>query len=396
MIARPRLAGSLVAAALACGASAALAQQGGGVLPGATAKTPVEIDAANLKWNDAERMATYEGEVVVTQGEATLHAKRLRVYLVKDQAKPAAGKTPGKTPDKTPAKTPAKAAAPAADVGPLGASGSADIRRIEADGPVTVVQKDQVGAGDRGEYDKARDRIVLDGHVVLTQGPNVTGGARMTYRIASRDVVVEGGGARVRSQFVQEQPAAGAAKATPAAGAAKPAAQEAAFPGAGSSREPIQIEANRLEWFDATQRAVYSGAVTAVQGESALRASRMTIFVLRDKAKGAQTAPGAGGKGQIRRIECDGPVTVTQKDQVATGSRAIYDKPANRVELIGNVTLTQGENVTTGQRMIYDLATKQATMIGAGAARAQAVFEPSKGGSDPFGAPGGGAGKPKR
>lgn len=356
--------------ALACGAQA---QPAPGVLPGSTARTPVEIDAANLKWNDVERMATYDGDVVVTQGDTTLHASRMRIYLIKDQTRATA-------------KTPEGRSVPPADAGPIGATGSADIRRIEADGPVTVVQKDQIGSGDSGEYDKARDQVILTGHVVLTQGQNITSGGRLVYRIASRDATISGK-ERVRSQFVQEQAAAqGPAKPQPVAAPA----QGLAFPGAGSSREPIQIEANKLEWFDAQQKAVYSGAVTAVQGEASLRASRLTIFVLRDQSTtGGRTraAPGEGGKGQIRRIEAAGPVTVTQKDQVATGSRAIYDKAANRVELIGGVTMTQGENVTTGSRMIYDLTTKQATMIGGGPSRAQAAFTPAKRGEDPFGGP---------
>jgi lipopolysaccharide export system protein LptA len=385
-------------AVLALAAVGARAQEPAGVIPGATAKTPVEIDAANLKWDDAQRMATYEGDVVVTQGEGTLHASRMRIYLNKDQAAQS-----GKGRAKGDAAKPA--AAPAPEAGPLGATGSADIRRIEAEGPVTVVQKDQIGAGDSGEYDKAKDRIVLDGHVVLTQGKNVTAGARLVYAVSTRDVLIEGGRERVRSEFVQEQTPPAAAKpaqpkaAAPATG--QPAAnQDIGFPGAGQSSGPIQIEANRLQWFDKAQRAVYSGAVTAVQGESALRASRLTIFIERDpaakagKGKGkdakAGAAPTDGGKGRIRRIEADGPVTITQKDQVATSSRATYDKPAHRVDLIGAVTLTQGDNVTTGQHLVYDLTTKQATMIGAGAQRAAAVFTPQKDGG-----PGGKAGASK-
>lgn len=367
----PRVAAfaALTSLALAAGAQA---QPAPGVLPGATARTPVEIDATNLKWNDAERMATYEGDVVVTQGDTTLHASRMRIYLLKDQTKSGGGK----------ASVPAEA-------GPLGATGSADIRRIEADGPVTVVQKDQIGAGDAGEYDKARDEIILSGHVVLTQGRNATSGSRLVYRIGSRNAVITGK-ERVRSQFVQEQAPAG--KPQPAA---KPApAQDVAFPGAGSSREPIQIEADKLEWFDAAQKAIYSGSVVAVQGDSTLRASRLTIFIQREKGKAKSAAPTDAGKSQIQRIIADGPVTVTQKDQVATGARAIYDKAANRVEMIGGVTMSQGENVTTGSRMIYDLTTKKAIMVGAGPARAQAAFTPSKGGEDPFG--GSDAGKSKR
>lgn len=330
-----------------------------GLLPGSRSDAPVEIDAKNLQWRDAERMAEYAGDVVVVQGEATLRASRLRLYLAKGSGD-AAG---------------ALAAA----------SGSADIRRAEADGPVTVIQKDQIAAGDAGVYDKAQGLVTLTGReVVVTQGQNVASGAKLVYSLADRNVSLFGDKGKVRTHLVQEQPAGAARPAS-----AKPAAPsgDGLLPG-GSSREPVQVEARRLDWRDATQTATYAGDVTAVQGEGAMRASKLVVYVERDPRSRRPSAGPTGG-GRVRRMEASGPVTLIQKDQVATGARAVYDKAANRVELIGNVTLTQGPNVTTGERLVYDLTTKQAVMT-AGAGRAQAQFTP--GSAPEAGAPAG-AGK---
>ncbi|MBL8587641.1 MAG: lipopolysaccharide transport periplasmic protein LptA [Methylobacteriaceae bacterium] len=181
------------------------------------------------------------------------------------------------------------------------------------------------------------------------------------------------------------KPAAPAAK--PAAAAAKPGAAKggvAILPG-GNSKEPVNIEANKLEWFDKDQKAVYTGDVVVVQGETSLRAAVLTIFLARDERAPTADAGGApSGNSQIRRMEATGPVTVIQKDQIGTGDRGEYDKAANKVYLIGNVTLSQGPNITTGERLVYDLDTKQAVVEsgGGGKKRVQGIFVPGSGGKD--------------
>ena len=177
-----------------------------------------------------------------------------------------------------------------------------------------------------------------------------------------------------------------------ALGAAAPALaqtgrSQAVLPG-GNAREPVNIEANKLEWFDKDQRAVYSGDVVVMQGESSMRATVLTIFLT--KADGAEEKPAAGASGaalgpsggsQISRMEASGPVTVIQKDSIGTGDRGEYERAANRVTLIGNVTLAQGGNVTVGDRLVYDLNSKQAVVhSGASKGRVQGVFTPGAGG----------------
>jgi lipopolysaccharide export system protein LptA len=84
---------------------------------------------------------------------------------------------------------------------------------------------------------------------------------------------------------------------------------------------------------------------------------------------------------QMRRMEAQGPVTVTAKDQIGTGDAAVYDKAENKVFLTGHVTLSQGANVTKGERLVYDLNTNQAVVLGgasAGGGRVRSVFIPGE------------------
>src|ERR1700683_251127 len=49
------------------------------------------------------------------------------------------------------------------------------------------------------------------------------------------------------------------------------------LPGA-NSKEPISIEADKLVYFDKEQKAIYTGNVVAVQGDSKITCSAMTSF----------------------------------------------------------------------------------------------------------------------
>jgi lipopolysaccharide export system protein LptA len=155
------------------------------------------------------------------------------------------------------------------------------------------------------------------------------------------------------------------AAAQPAAlsDAPKPAAAGPSLLPGGSSHEPINVAADKLDYFDKEQKLIYSGNVVAVQGESRLNATVLTIL-LDKKAPGAAAAPaGAGPAGNgVRRMEGKGPIAITSKDQVGTGDALVYDKPENKFYLIGNVALSQGENVTRGCKLVYDLTTGQAVV----------------------------------
>lgn len=146
----------------------------------------------------------------------------------------------------------------------------------------------------------------------------------------------------------------------------------AVLPG-GNSKEPVNIDAAKLDYFDKEQKLVYTGNVVATQGESKLEAGRLVIFLTPKDAVAPAGVPSSSS--QIRRLEAAGRVTIVYKDQIGTGDSGVYEKPDNKVTLIGNVTLTQGQNVTKGDKLIYDLNTNQAAVTG----RVRSMFLPSGG-----------------
>ena len=165
----------------------------------------------------------------------------------------------------------------------------------------------------------------------------------------------------------------------PLLGTAALADQKGSLLPGGSSKEPVTIEADKLDYFDRDQKTAYTGNVIAKQGDTTLTCSVLNIFL--DKAGAANAAsanatPAAPTENsQIKRMEAEGPVKVTQKEQIGTGDHGTYDKAENKLYLIGHVTLTQGKNITTGEKLVYDLTTGQAVVAGG---RVKGVFVPGQ------------------
>jgi lipopolysaccharide export system protein LptA len=174
-----------------------------------------------------------------------------------------------------------------------------------------------------------------------------------------------------------------AAAANKDAGAANKDIGASILPGAGS-RAPVSIEADKLVYFDKEQKAVYTGNVVVIQGDSKLTCSALTIFMDKGPAPGgaapspaANAAAGPGSSSShVKHLDCAGPVTVISKTQVATGDRGSFDKPQNKVWLFGNVTLSDGGNITKGDKLTYDLTTGEATID---AGRVKGLFIPGSG-----------------
>jgi lipopolysaccharide export system protein LptA len=162
----------------------------------------------------------------------------------------------------------------------------------------------------------------------------------------------------------------------------------------GSSKEPIKIDANKLDVFDKEGRAVFTGDVVAVQGESTMKCTIMTVFYEQRDQNGGQVTPAAQGADDsaIKKIDCKGPVTIVSRTQVATGENATFDRGSNKIMLTGNATLSDGPNVTKGERVLYDINTGVANIETAPGGRVRALFVPGNGGPAPTGA---GNAKPK-
>lgn len=190
------------------------------LLPGSGSKEPVNITADKLDFLNKDNKLIYTGNVVVVQGESTLKASKLNIDLQKDA--PGAG---GATAPATPAPSD-------------GAPGQgSSVRHMDADGPVTLISKDQVGTGDRATYDKLENKVYLFGNVTLSQGTNVTQGDRLIYDMTSGQAQVFSGktnNGRVSSVFTPGTGTPGGPpKAAPSPAKAVPAK---ATPGKAASR----------------------------------------------------------------------------------------------------------------------------------------------------------------
>jgi len=175
------------------------------------------------------------------------------------------------------------------------------------------------------------------------------------------------------------------------AAAGKPEQNSPLLPG-GNSKAPVSIEADKLVYYDKEQKAIYSGNVVIIQGDTKLTCSIMTIYMEKSAApaNGQPAAtpadspglPGSTGESsRVRHLDCSGPVTVLSKTQTATADSGAYDKPQNKVWLTGHVTLSDGGNVTKGDKLTYDLTSGQATVDTGGASgRVRGQFLP--GGAD--------------
>jgi lipopolysaccharide export system protein LptA len=122
---------------------------------------PVKIQSDSLTVRDKDKVATFTGNVHVTQGDTEMRSKVLVVYYV-DASKPG-----GAPPN-------------ALKTAPPAGGGEQQIRRIEASGGVLVTQKDQNAAGDNGTFDMQSNTVTLTGNVVVTRGPDVMRGQRLT------------------------------------------------------------------------------------------------------------------------------------------------------------------------------------------------------------------------
>jgi lipopolysaccharide export system protein LptA len=173
---------------------------------------------------------------------------------------------------------------------------------------------------------------------------------------------------------------AGAASAQVSAGKER----AVGFGNFGSSKEPIKIDADSLDVFDKEGRAVFTGNVVAVQGESTMNCTLMTVYYEQNREGGGGPPAAAGANdSSIKKIDCKGPVTIVSKTQVATGNNASFDRTANKIFLTGNAVLSDGPNVTKGERVVYDLDTGVANVEGG---RVRALFVPGSGGPAPTGA----------
>jgi lipopolysaccharide export system protein LptA len=149
--------------------------------------------------------------------------------------------------------------------------------------------------------------------------------------------------------------------------------------------QPVSINADALEVRNQKKIATYTGNVHLVQGDTTLRSKTLIVYYDGDQAGGGpaqakSAGPAPAGGGNIRYMEAIGQVIVVQKDQTATGDKAVYDMKTNSVTLSsgpgGFVAVTQGPNVVKGPRLVVHLDTGVSHFEGG---RITSLFVPGSG-----------------
>lgn len=126
------------------------------------AAQPVEVTSDRLSIDQADGVTVFSGDVVVVQGDMRLTAQELQIEYRTGGAAEQEGR----------------------------------IRRMHARGGVTLVTAGEAAEGQEATYDLDSGQIVMEGEVLVTQGPNAISGDRLRVDLNAGTGTVEG---RVRT-----------------------------------------------------------------------------------------------------------------------------------------------------------------------------------------------------
>jgi lipopolysaccharide export system protein LptA len=123
-------------------------------------------------------------------------------------------------------------------------------------------------------------------------------------------------------------------------------------------KQPIAIDADRLEVLESEGKAIFNGAVNVVQGATSLQTGNLVVFYVKN---GKGTA--ATGSSEIERLEMTGKVILKSEKQTATGDAGSFNMKSDTFILTGQrVVLSEGGNVATGCKLTVKMATGKANL----------------------------------
>lgn len=138
-----------------------------------------------------------------------------------------------------------------------------------------------------------------------------------------------------------------------------------------SSKEPIHVKSDELEFDYETNRVVYRGTVNVVQGDIAIDCRELVINLTR-----------AGEKDdlQLHEVVAIGDVVITQGQRKATGGRAVFDQVKRQVTLLENPMLRDGPNEVAGERIVVYLDENRSVVESSPKKRVSAILYPGRDG----------------
>jgi lipopolysaccharide export system protein LptA len=153
---------------------------------------------------------------------------------------------------------------------------------------------------------------------------------------------------------------------------AQPAATKAPK-SANAKRQPVTVDADRMERFGKENLVVFTGNVVARHNSSVQYAERVEVYF------------DEGGDRILRTVSTGGVRIVTQDCKTGTAKRAEYFDLEQRVVLSGSARVWQEDNVVSGESITIFLAQDRSIVQGGKEDRVKAVFVPRDEKDDPSG-----------
>lgn len=287
------------------------------------AKGPIEIVADNLEVLRDRESARFTGNVVATQQDMELKSQSLTVHYTNVENRP------------------------------KGSQADASIRRLEADGNVSVTTPMGEAQGQSGQYDPTSGQVVMLGNVVLTRDGNRLSGDRLDMNVNDGKAVLipAGSEARVQGRFIQRS-----------------TTNDEKGP------RPVSVVADKLTVDQTKNQAVFSGRVQLQQQDTRLDTSVLRINFAETSSTGGATTQ------EVRSMDALGQVRVTAPFGTATGKTGRYDLKTADLALNGDVVLVREKNTLKGQSLLMNVNTGIARLTnnkgGTSGGRVRGTFVP--------------------
>ncbi|HEU0265975.1 MAG TPA: lipopolysaccharide transport periplasmic protein LptA [Geobacterales bacterium] len=130
------------------------------------------------------------------------------------------------------------------------------------------------------------------------------------------------------------------------------------------SGEPIHIKSDSLFTDNQQRKAVFTGSVTARQGDLVIYATELVFYYAEEG-------------GEVDRVEGAGDVRISQGGRLATADHALYLNHDGKIILTGNPKVRQGKDFVSGDTIIYSVADGHSEVDGGSETQVEAVIHPT-------------------
>jgi len=275
---------ALALAALLSAASPNRSAPDAGVKPRAspmTARYPLLIDADKLDIQGKKEEAFWHGHVKVKRGTTNITCDRLVAHYTQTQ----------------------------------------EVKRVECDGNVEVLDQDKWAKGDHADFDNISGILIVTGNPEAKQGANHVRGSKVVFSLDNDIIDVDEATAVLKKQT--EGPDAG----TRSAGSPVAAIH------------PLQIAADHLHIESKKEEALWRGHVKVKRGTTNISCNRLLAHYTQDQ--------------DVSRVECIGNVEVLAEDKWAKGDHADFDNATGILIVTGNPEAKQGGNHVRGTKVVF-------------------------------------------